>query len=39
MLSAERFATMTEEEFKALAGETPMLRAGFERIRKNALKR
>jgi epoxyqueuosine reductase len=39
MLSAERFATMTEQEFKALAGETPMLRAGFERIRKNALKR
>ncbi len=39
MLTAERFATMTEEEFMSIAKDTPMLRAGFERIRKNALKK
>lgn len=38
MLTAERFITMSEQEFNALVGESPMLRAGFERIRKNALK-
>lgn len=38
MLSAERIETMTEEEFEALAKQTPMLRAGFERIGRNARK-
>ena len=39
ILGAERLEVMTEEEFKAIARETPMLRAGFERIRANARKK
>ncbi len=39
MLSAERLETMTDEEFAMLVGETPMLRAGFERIRSNVRKK
>jgi epoxyqueuosine reductase len=39
MLSAERIEVMTEEEFYSIAESTPMLRAGFERLRKNANKR
>jgi epoxyqueuosine reductase len=39
MLSAERLEAMTEEEFYSIAEATPMLRAGFERLRKNANKR
>jgi epoxyqueuosine reductase len=39
MLSAERIEVMTEEEFYSIAEATPMLRAGFERLRKNANKR
>lgn len=35
-LSAERLATMTHEEFQAIAGDTPMTRAGLDRIRRNA---
>ena len=39
MVGAESLETMSEEEFKALAKDTPMLRAGFERIRANARKK
>lgn len=38
MLSAESLETMTEEEFCAIAKDTPLLRAGFERIKANANK-
>ena len=38
MLSAKHFETMTDSEFNSIVAQTPMLRAGFERIRKNALK-
>lgn len=38
MLSAERLEAMTDSEFNSIVAQTPMLRAGFERIRKNALK-
>ena len=38
MLSAEHFEVMTDSEFNSIVAQTPMLRAGFERIRKNALK-
>ena len=38
MLSAERLEAMTQEEFEALVKQTPMLRAGFERIGRNARK-
>jgi epoxyqueuosine reductase len=36
MLSAERLETMTDEEFTTIAKPTPLLRAGFERIKANA---
>ena len=36
MLSAERLETMTDEEFATIAKPTPLLRAGFERIKANA---
>ncbi|MBR2866652.1 MAG: tRNA epoxyqueuosine(34) reductase QueG [Alistipes sp.] len=35
MLDAERWTTMTEQEFNSMAGDTPMTRAGLERIRRN----
>lgn len=35
-LTAERLATMTDEEFQAIAGDTPMTRAGLDRLRRNA---
>lgn len=38
MLSAKHFETMTDSEFNSIVAQTPMLRAGFERIRQNALK-
>lgn len=38
-LSAESLEAMSEEEFYSLVKDTPMLRAGFERIRQNALKK
>lgn len=34
-LDAERWRRMTDEEFSAMAGDTPMTRAGLERIRRN----
>lgn len=34
-LDAERWSMMTEEEFNSMAGDTPMTRAGLERIRRN----
>lgn len=34
-LDAERWMRMTDEEFSAMAGDTPMTRAGLERIRRN----
>ncbi len=34
-LTAERWQTMTEEEFKAIASTTPMTRSGLERIKNN----
>lgn len=37
-LTAERWQTMTEEEFMAVAGTTPMTRSGLERIRGNVKK-
>lgn len=33
---AERLASMTDEEFQAIAGDTPMTRAGLDRLRRNA---
>ena len=33
---AERLASMTDEEFRAIAGDTPMTRAGLDRLRRNA---
>ncbi len=35
-LTAESLALMTDEEFQALAGDTPMTRAGRDRLRRNA---
>lgn len=35
VLDAERWRRMTDEEFLAMAGDTPMTRAGLERIRRN----
>ena len=37
-LTPERWQTMTEEEFKAVAGTTPLTRSGLERIRGNVKK-
>ena len=37
MFTAERLSSMSDAEFKALAGATPMMRAGLERLRRNAL--
>lgn len=34
-LDAERWTMMTEQEFNSMAGDTPMTRAGLERIRRN----
>lgn len=36
MFSTERLETMTDEEFATIAKPTPLLRAGFERIKANA---
>jgi epoxyqueuosine reductase QueG len=36
MLSLEQLDSMGDEEFRAVAGATPMMRAGLERLRRNA---
>lgn len=36
MLSLEHLDSMGDEEFRAVAGATPMMRAGLERLRRNA---